>query len=106
MITQVTYSCILFTIKRYAQEESVRDVHHGAAHQTEDINESQAVQVVQVSLCGGDANIHRLLQIWACQSWQHEMVLWFSLDKYLLFKNHIWIADFVLKFMKEFQFYL
>lgn len=67
-ITQVTYSCILFTIERYVQEESVRDVQHGAAQQIEDINVSQAVQVVQVSLYGGDANIRRLLQIWACQS--------------------------------------
>ncbi len=59
-------ACLL-TIHRYIQEESVGDVDHGATQQTEDVHLIQTVQVVQVSLCGGDANLHGLLQARACQ---------------------------------------
>lgn len=61
------YACLL-TIYRYTQEESVGDINHGATQQTEDIHMTQTVQVIQVTLCGGDANLHRLLQTWTCQS--------------------------------------
>lgn len=46
------------TIDRYVQEESVGDVDHGAAQQTEDVHMTQTVQVIQVSLGGGDTNLH------------------------------------------------
>lgn len=51
----------IFTIERDTQEESVGDVNHSAAQQTEDVHMSQAFQVVQVGLCRGHANVHRLL---------------------------------------------
>ena len=49
---------VIFTIDRHTQEEPVGDVNHRATQQTEDIHMSQSIQVVQVSLCGRDANFH------------------------------------------------
>lgn len=67
----------LLTAHRYVQEESVGDVDDGAAQQTEDVHMIQTVQVVQVSLRGGDANLHCLLQAWTCQSWKSEFFSYF-----------------------------
>lgn len=55
------------TIERYAQKESIGDVDHGAAEQVEDVHVAENVQLVQVVLGGGDADLHRLLQARTCQ---------------------------------------
>lgn len=58
----------LHTVNRNTQEEPVGDVNHCAAQKAKDVHVRQTAQVVQVSLCGGDANLHCLLQVWPSQS--------------------------------------
>lgn len=63
----------LLTIDRYTQEKSIGNVDHGAAQQTEDIHMTQTVHVIQVSLCGRDANLRCLLQTRTRQSWRRKV---------------------------------
>lgn len=68
--TSWTIKAFLPTIGWYPQKESVGDVKHGAAKQTQDVHLIQTFQIIQVCLHGGVANPHCVLYPWACQGWQ------------------------------------